>query len=160
MADNIWLGAKVSICATPQTATLSAAGYEALTFVEIGDVVTPPSISEEVGMPTQQYVNRTRAAHQKGVYTGAASEIVVGYDYDDAGQLILYTASRAKGTYAIKVELTDSPNTVTHTNTVVYARVLVGPRAQAGGAAEDFVNHSYPIQVTIDEPVVVPVEPV
>lgn len=152
MADNIFLGAKVYICATPQASTLAQVGYEALTFVEVGDVVTPPSVSEEVSMPTQQYVNRSRAVFQKGVYTGAASEIVVGYDYADNGQDALFAASRASGKYAFKMELNDSPNVATTTNTVVYFRALVGPRAANSGGAEDFVNHTYPIQITDDEP--------
>lgn len=153
MADNIWLGAKVYICATPQTATLNQAGFEALTWVEIDSVVTPPTLSEEVENASQKYVNRPRAAHQKGSYTGIRSEIVVGYDYDDPGQVILKAASKSKATYSLKLELTDSPNTATHTNSVIYARALVNPVSLAGGTGEDFVNPTYPIQVTMDEPI-------
>lgn len=152
MADNIFLGAKVSICATAQASTLNKAGYEALTFINIDSVVTPPSVSEEVSMPTQSYINRSRAVFQKGVYTGGASEIVVGYDYDDAGQDALYVASQAPGKYAFMMELVDSPNVATTTNTIVYFRALVGPRMAEGGGAEDFINHTYSIQITDDAP--------
>jgi hypothetical protein len=150
MADNIFLGAKVSICATAQASTLNQAAYEGLTYVEVDPVVTPMSVSEEVSMVSQGYINRSRAVFQKAKYTGVSSELVVGYDSADAGQIAVFAASRASGKYAFKMEMTDG--TATMTPTIVYFRALVGPRAQAGGADEDFVNHTYPIQITDDEP--------
>lgn len=153
MADNINLGSKLYICATAQASTLTEAQFEALTWVEIDDIVTFPSISEEVSMPTQTYVNRNRAVFQKGVYTGIATEVVVGYDYTDAGQDALYTASQASGKYAFKYVGVDTPNSGTTTNTTAYFRALVGPRAYAGGGAEDFVNHTYSLQITDQAPI-------
>lgn len=153
MADNIFLGSKLYICATAQNADLNLAGFEALTWVEIDSVVTFPKVGEEVSNPSQSYVTRGRAVFQKGVYTGAATEIEVGYDYTDAGQDALFTASQSPRKYAFKMEGVDTPNSSTTTNTICYFRAMVNPRMAAGGGAEDFVNHTYPIQITDQSPI-------
>lgn len=153
MADNINLGSKLFICATAQPTNLTKIEFEALTWIEISDVVTMPSIGEEVSMPTQTYVNRNRAVFQKGVYTGVSTEVVIGYDYADAGQDAIEAASLASGKYAFKMVGVDSPNSGTTTNTTAYFRALVGPRSFAGGGAEDFVNNTYSLQITDQAPI-------
>ena len=153
MADNIFLGSTLHICTTPQASVLNLAAYEALTYVPIESIVTYPQVGEEVSNPTQSYVTRSRAVFQKGTYTGAATEIEVGYDYADAGQDALFAASNASGKYAFKMVGVDTPNSGTTTNTTCYFRALVNSRMSAGGNAEDFVNHTYPIQITDQAPI-------
>lgn len=153
MADEINLGGKLYICATAQASNLTEVQFEALTWVEIEQVLTMPSIGETDNFVSQTYVKDGRARFKKGVTSGNATEIVVGYDYSDAGQDALATASASRNIYAFKRVLTDSPNDVTTTNTIYYFRALVGAGVDSGGAVEDFTNITYPIQITDQAPI-------
>lgn len=154
MADDILLGSKLYICATAQNSNLSQAQFEALTWVEIGSIVNFPQVGEEVSMPSQSYVDRGRTVFRKGVFTGIAAELTLGYDYANAGQDALRTAGdHVKNKYAFKKEKVDSPNSATTTNTVVYFRAIVSPITDTGGGNEDFDNLTYTLQITDQAPI-------
>jgi len=153
MADTINQGGILSICATAQNSDLTQIQFEALTWVPISQIVTMPTIGETENIVQQDYVTTGRGQKKKGVITGNSTEVVVGNDYSDAGQDALYTASRTKNNYAFKREYTDSPNTGTTTNTIVYFRALIGRGVDAGGGVEDFVNMTYPIEINGQEPI-------
>jgi hypothetical protein len=149
--------AKVSICETPTSdRTLNAAAYELLDFEEIANVVTVPAFSVEEEMQSRQYVSQ-QGIYMKGAKIGQQSELVVGRDSSDDGYNALVDASKTSAWYPMKIELADSPNPATTTNTVEYALVLIGRPALPGGGANDDILETFPLAVQ-SEPVIVPPE--
>ena len=149
--------AKVSICETPTNdRTLNAGAYEALTFEDIANVVTVPAFSVEEEMQTRQYVSQL-GIHMKGAKVGQTTELVVGRDSSDEGYNALVAASKTSAWYPMKIELADSPNPATSTNTVEYALVLIGRATLPGGGANDDIIETFPLAIQ-SEPVIVPPE--
>lgn len=147
--------AKVSICETPSgNRALTAGEYEALAWREIPNVVTVPSFSVEEEMQSRQYVNQL-GIYMKGAKIGQQTEIVVGRDSSEGGYIALINASKTKSWYPMKIELADSPNPATTTNTVEYALVLVGRASLPGGGANDDILETLSLGIQ-SEPVIVP----
>lgn len=136
---------KLYVCETPQSSDLDQAGYEALTWVEVGNVVTLPDFGITDNIVTQDYIATDVSQKQKGFRNGAETEIVVGFDPDDAGQDALRAAAATRTNYALKLESSDSPNAATTTNTIRYSRGVIGGPAFAGGGGEDFDNETYQV---------------
>jgi hypothetical protein len=145
MADTgIKRESKFYICATPQSADLDQSEYEGLTYVEVGNIVTMPDFGVTDNMVTQDYINTDVSQKQKGFRSASDTELVVGYDPDDAGQDAIRTAAGTRFNYAFKLESSDAPDADT-TNTIRYSRGLVGGPNFTGGGGEDFDNETYQI---------------
>lgn len=145
--DTINQGGTLSICATAQTGTLDQSAIAALTYVNIGRIVTFPTIGFETNFVSQDYVNTTVSQDQKGIRSGASSEIVVGVDQSDAGQDALHAAALSGGKYAFKRVYANGKTT--------YFIALVGDVMDSGGGVEDFENNTFPIKLTGQLPIIV-----
>jgi hypothetical protein len=147
--------AKVSICVTPTAdRDLTSSEYAALTWVVIEPVVTVPAFSVEEEMQTRQYVNQL-GIHMKGAKVGQTTELVLGRDTADAGYNAIVAASKTSAWYPMRIELADSPNPTTTTNTREYALVLIGRASLPGGGANDDILETFPLAVQ-SEPVIAP----
>jgi hypothetical protein len=115
-------GATFSLVAAAP-ATYDEAGYEALTFVEVGKLVDIGDIPSRVyQVVEQQYLKTAGTDKAKGGYNLGSQTIRATIDDSDAGQALLDTATNATGAYSIKLShpvLGD-----------IYARALVtgGPK--------------------------------
>lgn len=158
MADQLNLDGTLYVCATAQNTTLTEAQYEALTWVEIGKIVTMPQVGFEANVVTQNYVNTDFSEDAKGFKNGTASEVVVGRDPSDAGQDILRTAAGSRNRYAFKREYADATSTMTAT--FKYFRALVTSQLDAGGGGEEFDNETFGIKITGQAPITVEPEAV
>jgi hypothetical protein len=146
MADTgIKRGGKFYICATPQGADLNLAGFEGLTWVEVGKIVTFPDFGVTENIVSQDYISTDLSEYRKGFKQGSQSALVIGRDHADAGQNALRTASATRVNYAFKLESSDSPNPTTTTNTIRYSRGLVTAPNFTGGGGEDFDNEEFTI---------------
>ena len=155
MADETNQDGKLFVCATAQNSDLAQLGFEALTWVEVGRIVTFPEIGISTNYVSQDYVNTAISQCQKGVRSGNETEILCGKDNNDAGQDALIAAGLTKNNFAFKREFTDSPNTATTTNSIVYFRALVGEPIYAGGGVEDFENVTFSLQINGQRPIFV-----
>ncbi len=145
MADTgIKKDSKIYICETPQADDLLQAGFEALTWIEIGNVVTFPDFGITDNIVSQDYASTDVSQKQKGFRSASDTELVVGYDPDDTGQTAIRTAAGTRYNYAFKLESSDAPDSGT-TNTIRYSRGVVGGPNFAGGGGEDFDNETYQI---------------
>ena len=152
MADEINQGGSIYICATPQNSDLTQTQFEALTWVEIGKVVTMPQIGITTNIVQREYVNTEISQKQKGVKSGNDTEIVVGNDSTDAGQDALRAASLTKNNYAFKRVY----NEITGNGfnpTIRYFRALVSDPTDAGGGVEDFEGDTFPIHINGQRPI-------
>lgn len=146
MADTgIKKDSKFYICETPQPSNLDQSGFEALTWVEVGNIVTFPDFGVSDNIVTQDYANTDVSQKQKGFRNASDTETVVGFDPDDLGQDALRNAAGTRTNYAMKLESSDSPNAATTTNTIRYSRGVVGGPNFAGGGGEDFDNETFQI---------------
>jgi len=153
MADDLNLNGTLYICATEQNSDLNEAAFEALTWVEIGKIVTLPQIGFEANIVTQNYVNTDFSTDAKGFINGMATEVVVGRDPSDAGQDILRTASNSRFKYAFKREYADAVSGFTAT--FKYFRALVTSEMDSGGGGEEFDNQTFGIKITGQKPITV-----
>ncbi len=152
MADEINQGGTLAICAAPQNTDLTQVQFEALTYINIGRIVTMPQIGITTNIVQQDYVNTAISQKQKGVLSGNDTEIVVGNDALDAGQDALRAAAGTKANYAFVRTYTE----VTGTGFVAtkrYFRALVGEAMDAGGGVEDFENETFPIYINGQRPI-------
>ena len=144
-------GGKFYLCTTAQTPTINQAAFEALTYVEVGGVVTAPSFQISDNMLTQNTLADDIAQKQKGFRQAEDTELVCALDMGDSGQNAMITAARTKLIYAVKYELDDAPPA--GTPTTVYALALIGGGGTVGGGGEDFVNRVFQIGVTHQFPI-------
>jgi len=146
MPAQVYKGGKFYIGSAPVNADLTQSGYEAVTWVEVGNVVTTPGMGVTDNMISQAYLDTDVSQWQKGIASATEGELVVGYDPDDAGQEDMIAAAAARTFWPFKSELSDSPNPATTTNTIRYTWGLVGSGGDAGGAVEDFVNLTFALR--------------
>lgn len=143
-------GATIGLSAAAP-ATYNEAGYEALTFTNVGKVTNfgdvPSRIYQEV---TQQYLASAGTDVAKGAYDLGSQTITVAIDPDDAGQELLDTATNSTGAYSIKL---DHPVLGT-----IYARALVmgGPKTYGDNntAATRQVTLRYKMATTSNDGIV------
>lgn len=145
MADTgIKRESKLYICATTQAADLNLAGFEALTWVEIGNIVTLPDFGVSDNIVSQDYVGTDVSQKKKGYRMASDTSVVVGRDFEDSGQDALRTAAATRYNYAFKLESSDAPSAL-YTNTIRYSRGIVGGPNFTGGGGEDFDNEEFQI---------------
>jgi hypothetical protein len=143
MSAQNYKGGKFYKSTTAVTSDLAQAAYEALTYVEVPNVVSTPAMAVEDNIISQDYLSTDVSQKQKGFANVTDGELVVGYTAGDAGHAAMIAAAQSRIQYAFKSELSDSPNPVTTTNTVRYTRGFVGGGGDAGGGGEDFVNLTF-----------------
>lgn len=147
MADRIKKGSVISICTTPQSSELDQTGFEALTYVTAGKVISEPPFGVTENTVPQDYVDQSYTRKFKGFKTPAGGDMTFGIDPDEAGQAEFKTAAGTRFAYAIKIERDDSPDGgVAMTNTVMYGRVLVMGGLIDGGEGEALDIVSYGIE--------------
>jgi hypothetical protein len=128
---------KLFICATAQATDLDAAGFAALTFVEIKGVGSVGETGVNTNILSYDTWDTEVTQKGKGITNAGDPEIEVARNTADAGQDILRTAAATNLNYAFKIERNDKL-TALGTNTLLYNRgLVVGPR-RPNGRNEDF----------------------
>lgn len=90
MADpQSYIGATLSVAAAAAPATADKAGYEALTWVEIGNIVSMPTIGDEHADIPIDELSTGRTIHVIGSADGGAQEFSLRLNDDDLGQIAL-----------------------------------------------------------------------
>lgn len=85
-------------------ATLTEAGYEALTFTTVGKITAMEGVPSRIyGMVTLNYLASGGTDKAKGSYDLGNTTLTVALDADDAGQTLLQTANDSPATYSIKL---------------------------------------------------------
>lgn len=150
---TIHKGGRFYLCTTPQPNTLTQVEFEALSYVEIVNVVEAPGFDVEPNIISENYLGSQISEKQKGFETGADTTVVTGHipggnvDHD-----AMIAAAATGSTYAVKYELDDALND-TGTGTTTYARVLIGGGKPSPGAGEDYVRRTFTLSVTSQRPI-------
>ncbi len=95
---------------TTLPATYDKAGFEALTWVEVGEVTEVPSFGKVYNIVTHNPLGDRQTIKRKGSYDNGELDVPYAYDPDgDAGQTILYDALDDDASYAFKLDIKEAP---------------------------------------------------
>lgn len=78
-------------------------------WVEIGETEGLGSIGDTSAEITFDGIGANRTRRLKGTRNSGTMDVVCGIDYEDAGQIALLAAEKAKGEYEFKLVLNDAP---------------------------------------------------
>lgn len=101
-------------------ATIDAAGYDALTFTAIGNVIDIGEVGKAYNIVAHQQVGLSYPEKLKGIYDIGNITITLGRVIADAGQVLLQAALLASASYSFKITL-PSTNTIEITAKVIKA---------------------------------------
>jgi hypothetical protein len=128
-------GSKLFVSATLPS-TYNKAGFEALTWTEVGEVTEIPQFGKVYNVVTHLPLGSRQTIKRKGSYDNGEVDVPYAFDVDDdAGQVILEAAVDDDDSYAFKVDIqnpalksvyftaqvTSRPITVGSTDSIVVA---------------------------------------
>ncbi len=100
-------GSKVYISPT-KPATYDKAGFEALTWTEIGEVTSIPTFGKVYNIVNHSPIGDRQIIKRKGSYDNGSMDIPYAYDMSatpDAGQVLLLAALESDTSYSFWVDL-------------------------------------------------------
>lgn len=100
--------------------TFDKAGYEALTWVEIGEVVDMGEFGRNYNLVTHNPLGDRRTIKRKGSYNDGAITLQLGRDSADTGQAALITALASDDSKAFKIVLQDTTHLYTTAQVMSY----------------------------------------
>jgi len=110
-------------------ATYDGAGYGALTFTSVGEVVDVGEIAKAFNMVSHQGLSRRYPQKLKDTYDIADLSLTIGRVFADAGQVILQAARDSDNSYAFEITL---PNGDVFNFTAKVTKLGVGAIATGG----------------------------
>lgn len=149
MATNTAAGSRFYI--GPVTDAADVTAFEALTWVEVGEVEDLGEFGDQSNSVTFTALADARVRKFKGTKDAGDMTLTVGFDADDAGQLALIAAEAdtSPDDYGIKVQLNDD----SLDPTVAYFRgKIMSYRLQAGNA-DNVVRAT--VSIGINSPVII-----
>lgn len=153
MSGKINKGRKLYFCETAQPDDLDQAAYEALTFVEVANVVNVGETGANTNVVSQDYWGTTVTQKQTGITNAGDPTVEVGVDLDNAGQSAMRTVANNGGYYAIKIEDPLMPGQTTPVTK--YNRGLVLGPVDSNGDVEGWNNQTFTLglvqeQITVN----------
>lgn len=125
-------------------ATFNEAGFEALTYTEIGEIT---DISGEIGRVYNLVTHNplaTRATRKyKGSYNSGSVTIAIAIDEVDAGQILVEAALTSDAAYSFKLVLQDG--------SVRYFRAMVMSFPITPGGVDSITAGSISLEITADD---------
>ena len=95
-------GATIAVSASAP-ASFNATGYDALTPTLIGEVTDLGEFGREYALVTHNPLASRATVKKKGSYNEGQVTLQIGLDTDDAGQILLKTASQSDNDYYFKI---------------------------------------------------------
>lgn len=83
--------------------TFNSAGYAALTFTAVGEITDLGEFGREYALVTHNPVGNRSTQKFKGSFNEGTINLSLGLDTDDAGQILLKTASNADTAYSFEI---------------------------------------------------------
>lgn len=146
----------VTNMAKPQATDLDAAGFAALTWLEVKAVGSVGETGTQTNIVSYDTLGTDVTLKGKGISNGGDPEIEVARIPTDPGQIQMRAAAATRNSYAFKYEQDDAITPSTGNGTTFYNRGLItGPR-HPNGRNEDFVLEIYQLGLNQKEVVVEP----
>ena len=121
-------------------ATYDGTGYAALTWTELGEVVSVGTYGREYDKVTHKPLKSRGTVKRKGSFDEGAMTVSMGKDTDDAGQILLKTASMSDNDHSFKL--------VYQNGDVEYFRAQVMNFKNDPGEASKIVGVSVDLDIT------------
>lgn len=155
MVDSVKRDTQFYISEENVTGELTQVEFEALTWVPVGRVVGEPEFGFSTNMVDLPYITTNVQKKAKGLSTASSSDVTVGVDHSDAGQIELLEAGSTGFLFGrgFKLESNDKLN-ATGTNTSRYSYGKVSGPNFNGGEAEERDIETYSIALE-QEPIIV-----
>lgn len=118
---------------TSLPATIDQAGFAALTYTAIGEIVDLGEFGKEFNLVTHTALGQRQTKKFKGSFNNGALQLQMGRDTTDAGQTALRTALASDNSYSFRVVLQNG-TTLYFTAKVMSYRTVVGSVDQITGA--------------------------
>lgn len=128
----------------PTTEAAAISLLSALTYVEVGEMETVGDYGDTIGDVSFAGLAKGRAQHLKGLADAGSSELSIGFDSGDAGQLALVAAfrDRSRFDYPIKVVFVDGY--------IDYFAAKVMSNKKTGISAEGVVKRAVTLGINSD----------
>lgn len=142
MADpTTYRNATIEISTTVQNAALLEAGFEGLTYTEIGKTGTIGQYGYETNMVNYPTLSEILNLKAKGNTDGGNFTIECAQDVTDAGQVAFKAAGApsVRDSYAFRITLADGA--------IHYLRGPVAGPVYPGGGSEDFIRMVFTVGV-------------
>lgn len=108
MSEAVTLAGTVVSISAGTPATYDQTGFEALTYTEVGEVISPPTGGGRVYEDVSYTLLKERATvHLKGTYDEAEVTFQMITSRSDAGQVLMKAAHLSDNFYAFKVQYPD-----------------------------------------------------
>lgn len=144
MAHDTYKGGKVFISSTNQGADLLQAGFEALTWLEAGPVVSQPGLGSDYNPVEQTYLSGlTQTRNGAGKVKGG--DLVCGNIPDNPGQVILKAMAGTVFERAYKATRPTTNSAGSFVTETVYSRAVVLSVGDEGGGVDDINTAKYTI---------------
>lgn len=111
---------KLYVAGIHAAATDTGSEFAALTWVEIGDIVSYGEFGSSYEEIVHQPINDGQTYRFKGTRNDGSLQLNLGRAPADAGQAILVTANGSYKDYDFKIALNDTPDAVGSTPTIMY----------------------------------------
>ena len=126
MANDFYTSAGSSVAVSAALpATEDQAGYELLTFTDVGGFLTLDDSGDTFTDVAVDFMNDRRTKHKKGQKDGGNPNLTCTFMVSDAGQAILEAALASDCDISIKITLNDTPCNGGITPTVLYKEIQV-----------------------------------
>lgn len=127
-------------------ATADQAGYEALTFTNIGEITDYGSVGKTYNEVTHNPVADRATYKFKGSYNEGTMSLTLAKAAADAGQVILDAGLASDSDYYFKVELNDNPDGTSNTILYFSAKVMSAPNAI--GSVDSIVGRTTDLSIS------------
>jgi hypothetical protein len=114
-------------------ATFTKAGYEAVTWTAIGEIVDAGEFGRIYNSVSHNPLGDRRTIKRKGSYNDGTITLQLGRDTSDAGQIALIAALASDDSYSIRVVLQDTAHLYTTAQVMSYT-TNIGSVDQITGA--------------------------
>ncbi len=121
-------------------ATFDSTGYAALTYTSVGEVTNLGEFGREYNLVTHNPVATRATVKKKGSYNEGSISLEVGLDTDDAGQILLKTASASDANHSFKI--------TTQNGDVYYFQAQVMSFRVSVGGVDDITSASIMLELT------------
>lgn len=139
MATATSAGSTLGVSAgTP--ATFDVTGYAALTFTSVGEVTDLGEFGREYNLVTHNPLASRGTVKKKGSFNEGAIELQLGLDTDDAGQILMKSASLSDADHSFKI--------TTQNGDVYYMQAQVMRFKVGVGSVDSITSASATLEIT------------
>lgn len=112
--------------------------FDSQTWVEIGETENLGTVGDTSSEITFDGINTQRTRRLKGTRNAGSMDVIMGIDYDDAGQQALIAAEKTPHDYAFRIVLNDAPASGSPSERLFVAKV--GSVAEAFDSANSVMK--------------------